>query len=356
MIIFSSCSLTELKWKTAFHSLEKDHQLLRADYVQLVGMVGQFLTKCFTKLPARLPSDPVTSNMTVVYHPRAFGLLTMKLMDDFKKQEWIQLPVSLMASRLEQVFQLVENGLSLTWPAHNPVEKKFWSSQVGAEKDDPSVGTDAAVGKLKDTTVEEEEDGRMTCVNDFPNRMKVDREQVAVTQQQQNTRSTHPPSTSKKSIHPETADDAIRQSSLDAKKISFWNDTMKTNDPIALESRLTGHQSAGGIIHPLPLSPQRIVMDTPCPSGSNSRRGSRSSSSSSSSSSACSSKSQSGMGGQCRQSSTSQINLTDGTSILAKVSFVQQATSPTAGQDAIDLQCLVTRHLMSTPADTVHYQ
>lgn len=265
------------------------------------------------------------------------------------KQEWIQLPVSLMGSRLEEIFQLVENGLSLTWP-QNPAEKKLSTWQaVLEEKDDPSIGTDGTTvrEKLKETAV----DGRMSCANDFPNRMKVDQEQqVIVTLHQDsraNTRSTHPPSATKKSIQPISSDEPIRQSLLEAKKISFWNDRMKMNDPIPLEIHSTGHQSAKvGIIH----QPHPIELDPLCPSGS--RRGS--SSSSSSSSSTCSSKSQSGMSNQCRQSSTSQISLMDGTSITAKVSFVQQVTSPATGQDAIDLECLVTRHLTQT--DTVDYQ
>ncbi|EFX74409.1 hypothetical protein DAPPUDRAFT_251945 [Daphnia pulex] len=93
--------LVEAKWKMAFNSLEKDHGLLRADYFQLVEMVGRFLTNCSTQL---------TMSRTRSADTRPFSNVT----------EWIQLPVVLMRDRLEQVFQLVETGLvSTTFPVPN---------------------------------------------------------------------------------------------------------------------------------------------------------------------------------------------------------------------------------------------
>ncbi|XP_046442641.1 uncharacterized protein LOC124193035 [Daphnia pulex] len=95
--------LVEAKWKMALNSLEKDHGLLRADYFQLVEMVGRFLTNCSTKLTGRTRSADT----------RPFANVT----------EWIQLPVVSMRDRLEQVFQLVEAGLvSTTFPVPNQLE------------------------------------------------------------------------------------------------------------------------------------------------------------------------------------------------------------------------------------------
>ena len=59
--------LVEAKWKAALNSLEKDHQLLRADYIQLVEMVGGFLTNCYTKLIARPLATNQFLNVTVLY-------------------------------------------------------------------------------------------------------------------------------------------------------------------------------------------------------------------------------------------------------------------------------------------------
>ncbi|KAK4020126.1 hypothetical protein OUZ56_002122 [Daphnia magna] len=82
----------EVKWKTALNSLEKDHQLLRVDYLQLVDTLGRFLTNCADKLGARRPANNIFFNV----------------------MEWIHLPVSCMRDRLEEALQLVECALVIT--------------------------------------------------------------------------------------------------------------------------------------------------------------------------------------------------------------------------------------------------
>ncbi|KAI9564928.1 hypothetical protein GHT06_008669 [Daphnia sinensis] len=79
----------EVKWKSALNSLEKDHQLLRVDYLQLVDTLGRFLTNCADKLGARRPANTIFFNV----------------------MEWIHLPVSSMRDRLEEALRLVECAL-----------------------------------------------------------------------------------------------------------------------------------------------------------------------------------------------------------------------------------------------------
>ena len=64
--VYSRKRLVEVKWKSALNSLEKDHQLLRADYLQLVDMVGQFLANCSTKMLIRSATNPLNSNIAVL--------------------------------------------------------------------------------------------------------------------------------------------------------------------------------------------------------------------------------------------------------------------------------------------------
>lgn len=45
-----SSRLVESTWKSALSALEKDHQLLRTDYLQLVDTLGRFLANCSTKM------------------------------------------------------------------------------------------------------------------------------------------------------------------------------------------------------------------------------------------------------------------------------------------------------------------
>ncbi|XP_057370115.1 uncharacterized protein LOC130691223 [Daphnia carinata] len=79
----------EVMWKTALNSLEKDHQLLRVDYLQLVDTLGRFLTNCADTLGGRRPANNIFFNVV----------------------EWIRLPVSSMRDRLEEALHLVECAL-----------------------------------------------------------------------------------------------------------------------------------------------------------------------------------------------------------------------------------------------------
>lgn len=398
--------MVEVKWKMALNSLEKDHQLLKADYVQLVEMVARFLVNCSTKIPNPTESNPFT-NLTV--HQE---FINVQYVEELKfdatqlKQEWIQLPFASMSSRLEDVFQLVENRFFSVVSFQNQSEKRSETFQVMKENDDShlfeSLATNAIVGQLKQSTLEE---NQVPAVNDFLNpMMKVD-DIIVTPQNRTHTRCTHQPSESVKSIHPVEPARAHRPSDvtdpwlmmrqpakssqpLEAANQINWNE-MKTNDLLPFETDFTGQSSvffrkSASQITPmsqnLPVlstdqdDGQRLInSDTPCPSGSNSRRASSGSSTSSStssrssSSSSCSSKSQSAMDvkdqlvekkkRERRQFTTSTVNLNNRTSITAKVSFVQQPAShdgPSTSHltvDPIDLQCFVTRHLMS-PSDT----
>jgi hypothetical protein len=81
--------LVEAKWKMALNSLEKDHGLLRADYFQLVEMVGRFLTNCSTKLTGRTRSADTRPFANVTVGPNHSQLNIIRCFSNYLKYTYL---------------------------------------------------------------------------------------------------------------------------------------------------------------------------------------------------------------------------------------------------------------------------
>lgn len=244
-----------------------------------------------------------------------------------------------MKQRLDQVFRLVEDNLSILPNRTVEVEPKDQQVVVVLPKNNSSSGTGAAVVEQLESSVPEEN----RAVVDWLNRMTKGNNHCATPQQPSGiTTGKRQATGTMKSIHSEKSTtppsvvidtDVFHQPTKGTRPTHYvsnpgvdWNQQVEVKDLPFIPSHYLSQDAVAYTTESAAsfLLNENPNLDTPCPSQCNSRRGSSSSSSSSSSW-----KSQrEAFDGQPRTLKTTAC-VGKGASMTAKVYFVQQNASPT---------------------------